>query len=207
MIEVQECEKHRLIGGALCLDFANTLNGHNREPHHEYIHEYSDLVRWCVHVGSLSREDLECYLKNGQEHPRKAKAVYESALLLRELIFRVFQSVVSGNPVSPQDLEQLASVWKEGQTNSRLLQTINGFSIKWGDADVMRQPLFPISASAINLLTSMTVQRIRLCAGDHCDWLFIDNSRNHLRRWCSMDECGNQAKMKRRRIGKSVAGN
>ncbi len=204
MIVGRESEKHRLIGGALCLDFANTINGHNREINHEYIHDYSDLVRWCAHAGSLSNENMESLLEIGQEHPRKAKAIYEDALYLRELIFRVFQAVVIGYQASRQDLARLGSLWKEGQLNTRLVQTINGFSLSSVDADVMRQPIFPISASAINLLTSMDIQRIKSCAGDHCDWLFIDNSRNHLRRWCSMDECGNQAKMKRRRTEKSI---
>jgi predicted RNA-binding Zn ribbon-like protein len=202
--ELLECDKHRLIGGALCLDFANTVNGHYREIKHEYIHDYSDLVRWCAHAGSLSSEKMELLLEKGQDHPRNAKAIYRDALNLRELLFRLFQAVVIGNPVCEHDLEQLSRSWKEGQTNTRLVQLSDGFSLNWGDADDMRQPIFPITASAINLLTSKTVQRIRSCAGEHCDWLFIDNSRNHLRRWCSMDECGNQAKMKRRRVAKSA---
>ncbi len=30
-----------------------------------------------------------------------------------------------------------------------------------------------------------------------CDWLFVDTSRNHSRRFCSMQECGNRAKQRR----------
>jgi predicted RNA-binding Zn ribbon-like protein len=39
---------------------------------------------------------------------------------------------------------------------------------------------------------------VKQCAGEGCGWLFLDTSRNHLRRWCTMDECGNRAKMRRR---------
>ena len=28
-------------------------------------------------------------------------------------------------------------------------------------------------------------------------WLFLDQSRNHSRHWCSMDECGTQMKQRR----------
>jgi predicted RNA-binding Zn ribbon-like protein len=48
------------------------------------------------------------------------------------------------------------------------------------------------------MLASPQVLLVRSCAGANCDWLFVDTSRNHLRRWCSMDECGNLAKMQRR---------
>jgi predicted RNA-binding Zn ribbon-like protein len=45
---------------------------------------------------------------------------------------------------------------------------------------------------------------VRACGG--CGWLFLDTSKNHSRRWCSMDACGNQAKARRhyrRRTGKA----
>src|SRR5438046_1025129 len=30
-----------------------------------------------------------------------------------------------------------------------------------------------------------------------CAWLFLDSTRNHSRRFCSMKECGNRAKQRR----------
>src|SRR5438128_325072 len=30
-----------------------------------------------------------------------------------------------------------------------------------------------------------------------CAWLFLDSTRNHSRRYCSMTECGNRAKQRR----------
>ncbi|MGZ8649732.1 MAG: CGNR zinc finger domain-containing protein [Solirubrobacteraceae bacterium] len=37
-------------------------------------------------------------------------------------------------------------------------------------------------------------------------WLFIDSSRNHSRRWCTMNICGASAKMRRYRARKATAG-
>lgn len=42
-------------------------------------------------------------------------------------------------------------------------------------------------------------ERLRTCANDDCGWLFIDESRNHSRQWCSMASCGSRAKMSRYR--------
>jgi predicted RNA-binding Zn ribbon-like protein len=42
-------------------------------------------------------------------------------------------------------------------------------------------------------------ERIRICANDTCRWLFYDESRAGLRRWCDMATCGNRAKAQRHR--------
>ena len=39
--------------------------------------------------------------------------------------------------------------------------------------------------------------RLKLCPGENCGWMFIDESKNRRRRWCSMEVCGNRAKAKR----------
>jgi predicted RNA-binding Zn ribbon-like protein len=44
-------------------------------------------------------------------------------------------------------------------------------------------------------LTSGPLGRVKGCAG--CNWLFVDESKNKSRRWCSMEECGTHAKMRR----------
>jgi predicted RNA-binding Zn ribbon-like protein len=49
--------------------------------------------------------------------------------------------------------------------------------------------------SAADILVSNQLDRI--CRCDECGWLFYDASRNHLRRWCSMEICGNRAKARR----------
>ena len=56
--------------------------------------------------------------------------------------------------------------------------------------------LWQIARSAVELLTSDEVRRVKQC--DRCDWLFLDRSRNQKRRWCSMSACGNRVKMSRR---------
>ena len=38
--------------------------------------------------------------------------------------------------------------------------------------------------------------RLKVCPADDCLWAFYDRSRNRSRTWCSMEECGNRAKVK-----------
>ena len=52
-----------------------------------------------------------------------------------------------------------------------------------------------VALSALRLLERDNFRRVRICG--HCGWLFLDLSKNHSRRWCSMEDCGNRAKAKR----------
>lgn len=42
-----------------------------------------------------------------------------------------------------------------------------------------------------------TWSRLKACARHSCQWAFYDASRNRSGRWCSMNGCGNQVKMRR----------
>jgi predicted RNA-binding Zn ribbon-like protein len=57
--------------------------------------------------------------------------------------------------------------------------------------------LWPIASSAADLLTSERLKKVRLCEAKTCTWLFLDESRNHSRRWCDMKVCGNREKARR----------
>jgi predicted RNA-binding Zn ribbon-like protein len=53
--------------------------------------------------------------------------------------------------------------------------------------------------SAVELLRSSPTGRLKECPGDRCGWLFLDTSKRGNRRWCSMSECGQEAKDEQRR--------
>jgi predicted RNA-binding Zn ribbon-like protein len=47
------------------------------------------------------------------------------------------------------------------------------------------------------LLRSPDAARVHRCAGRGCAWLFVDTTRNHSRRWCRTDDCGNRERARR----------
>ena len=65
----------------------------------------------------------------------------------------------------------------------------------WPPPRELADPLLPITHAAVELLTSGPLDHLKVCG--NCRWLFLDQSRNHSRRWCSMDECGTQMKQRR----------
>ena len=200
----REAEVHRLIGGDLSLDFANTLNGHTRSHGHEYLHDYRDLILWSRHAGLLTSHEARLLLDEAAAHPSGARRIFRNALRLREVIFRIFSRLASGGEPDTTDLDRLNTAWQQGQRHASLVHSSRGFSLGWDDQPFLDRLLRTLSASAIHLLTSQALPQVRQCAGEHCDWLFIDASRNHLRRWCSMEECGNRAKMRRRQQRKKL---
>lgn len=205
MPERREAEIHHLIAGDLCLDFANTLNGHERPAGHEYLHDYRDLLLWARHAGILSAGEAREHLLVAEDQPIKAEAAFRKAILLRETLFRIFSALAFRKKPAGEDLELLNQTWVEGQLHARLIPSPIGFDLGWDDDPSLERVRRVIADSAIHLLTSGQVKRIHRCAGEGCDWLFVDASRNHLRRWCSMEECGNRAKMRRRQQRKKIS--
>jgi predicted RNA-binding Zn ribbon-like protein len=52
-----------------------------------------------------------------------------------------------------------------------------------------------VAHAAVELLTGDRLDRIKRCGG--CPYLFFDESRNRSRRWCSMNDCGTDQKVRR----------
>jgi predicted RNA-binding Zn ribbon-like protein len=195
MTETRDAELHHLVGGDLCLDFANTLYGH-QEPVHEYLLDYRDLVLWARLVGSLPAVRADALLLVWEQSRVQTEAVFGCALQLRETIFRIFTSLSHKESPSEADTTFLHRAWLESQAHSRLVQTESGFTLGWEQEEALDSMLWPILDSAMELLTSQDVKRVKQCG--RCDWLFLDRSRNLSRQWCSMSACGNRIKMARR---------
>jgi predicted RNA-binding Zn ribbon-like protein len=192
-----EAATHRLIGGALCLDMANTLNGHGKPGGHEYLKDYRDLAVWCRRAGILTDRDAERLIAEAARRPAQAAAAFERAIALRETIYRIFSAIARGAPPGPADLAALNEARSEALAHSHIVPTAGGFAVDWRAKTALDWVLWPIALSAAELLTSANRDHVRACAGQGCDWLFLDTSRNHKRRWCSMDECGNRSKARR----------
>ena len=195
MSETRDAEVHHLIGGALCLDFANTLYGHT-ESVHEYLYDYRDLVLWSRHAGILSPQKARSLLSNEKQTSAESESVFHQAIQLRETIFHVFADLAQNKYPKDVELATLHQAWLSNQTHSKLEPSESGFVLGWEDEAALDEMLWHITHSAIELLTSGEVKRVKQCG--RCDWLFVDRSRNQKRRWCSMSACGNRVKMARR---------
>ena len=190
-------KQFEFVGGELCLDFANTLSG-TRECPRERLKTYQDLLAWGRQAGILNDDDLSYLGRLAAEHPRKAAAALAEAVALREALFRIIGAVTGGSRPAERDLATLNAALPRALNHLRVAPRTSGCQWEWaGEEGAMDRMLWPIARSAADLLVSSEVQRVRRCAGETCDWLFLDTTRNRSRRWCDMSSCGNRAKARR----------
>lgn len=61
------------------------------------------------------------------------------------------------------------------------------------------QALSELARQAVVLFAAEQIERFRECSADDCSIVFYDESRSNNRRWCSMQRCGNRAKVRAHR--------
>lgn len=55
-----------------------------------------------------------------------------------------------------------------------------------------------ITLSVLSVLADpRELERVKLCPGHDCGWVFLDETKNARRKWCLMEVCGNRAKSTR----------
>jgi predicted RNA-binding Zn ribbon-like protein len=187
-----------LVGGRLCLDFANTVSMRIEGLRREYLTCYEDLVVWAQHALLLTGEEAQALLLAADRHPASASAVLDRAIALRETLYRIFGGIAADQELAEADLAVLNNVLHQALSHLEIVPIEERFGWTWDVAkDDPDQILWPIIRSAADLLTSEDVERVRQCAREGCDWLFVDLSKNRSRRWCSMEMCGSRVKSRR----------
>ncbi len=192
--------KFDLSGGNLSLDFANTVSRRSvPERRTEHLESYDDLIAFVRQSQVVSQREEGVVRTHSKKSRDEAARVLRRALGFREALYRAFSGIVAGKSLSISDLAQINQFASEAASH-RVLTRVNGkYGWRWSLQKVnpLEMVLWPIALSATDLLSSDEVGAIRQCEAEDCDWLFLDNSRNHSRRWCEMKTCGNRAKARR----------
>jgi predicted RNA-binding Zn ribbon-like protein len=194
--------KNALESGRLALDFANTVSMHASAHPVEKLRTYADLVDWAARAGVVDEAGARRLLRRAGQSPAEAEAVRAKAVALREAIYHVLSAEAGGQRPAPADLATLNAGLAESLARARLAAVEpGGYRLGWLDeaGEALDQMLWPVAHAAAEVLTTPAVlQRVGRCADvDGCGWLFIDTSKNHSRRWCDMNDCGNRAKARR----------
>jgi predicted RNA-binding Zn ribbon-like protein len=209
--ELTHAEMPGLLGGVLCLDFVNTVDSRGASQPGQYLRQYADLVRWSWHVAALTEPLARRLLEAGARQPAEAARTFAEAIMLREAIYRIFVATARKASPAPIDLDALRGAYCTALQHARLTPMGGGYEWDWTAADALDRVTWLVARSAVELLTSNEVARVKECANvASCGWLFLDRSKNGSRRWCSMDECGSRDKMRRyytRRAATAVGSN
>jgi predicted RNA-binding Zn ribbon-like protein len=187
-----------LIGGALCLDFANTLEFRRTAREEEALTSFEELRRWAARVGAIEGEAAELLRRSASDDPEAARRVLADARRLREAIYDVLSAVAGGGMPQSAALEALNAALKPLLSASHVSVDDRGARLLWsGPPAALEQVVWPVAWSILELMLNDELSRVRECANQECHWLFVDRSRNRSRRWCDMAICGNVMKVRR----------
>jgi predicted RNA-binding Zn ribbon-like protein len=195
---VGDIERIERIGGHPAVDFVNTLGGLLEAPDDEYLLDYTDLVSFVEGSGLLDSTTSDRLRRVAELQLDQARDVLKRTLQLRASLDRALRAQLeNGTPPGP-DLEDVRQAYLTALARATLQPSGSHYEWAWPDADdTLDQPLWILASQAIELLRSAPLHRLTRCG--HCRWMFLDSSKNHSRRWCSMNACGSIVKMRRYR--------
>ncbi len=168
-----------IVGGALCLDFVNTTGARGSGVPRERFTRDADLRAWSCRVGLGS----------------PGRTTLARTLELRELLYAVLRPLADHADPSPDAVATLGAWWRAERSRRDLVVRDGVFELATRSPDdEIDAMLWPIVASAVDLLTSDRLARLNRCG--ECDWLFLDGSKNGSRTWCKK-VCGDRARARR----------
>nr|WP_256979370.1 ABATE domain-containing protein [Burkholderia sp. AU33423] len=177
----------------LSIDFANTLYWRGSDPPTETFGTMDDLLAWCREQASVPAGLVDACRAYGEEVGEPAMLAH--ALALREALYRLFLAQAEQREPQADDLALLGGFLAEAASRVALARIDGGYAWRIGEGRATLAGLLsPVLWSAIDLLGGARLAKVKRCANDACQWLFIDDSKNGSRRWCSMSSCGNRAK-------------
>ncbi|HEV3345432.1 MAG TPA: ABATE domain-containing protein [Pirellulales bacterium] len=180
------------------LDFLNTT-AKPRGTLIDWLGDGNDLVDWLEQAGAIEPAGAATIREWGSD------ALDEVARQAREFRhwLRGFVTARMGKPlratagaVAPlnellarENSFQRVEAAGRGAEEARrlLLRRVH----RW---ETPQELLVPIAAAAADLICSQDFRLIRSCEGSACILVFLDRTKAHARRWCSMAVCGNRAK-------------
>ncbi|MEO3745349.1 ABATE domain-containing protein [Plantactinospora sp. B5E13] len=195
METVGDVRRMRLVGGNPALDFVNTRSGPpDGPPDDDTLTGYPELVAWGRYAGVLDTTAAATLDRLAGEDPDAAQAVFARSLRTRDLLDEIFRALAAdGNP-STSALARLRDDEADALAHAEL-DPGTPYAWTWHDDRTLVRPLRPVVHAAVQLLTTGTLDRIKGCGG--CRFVFVDESKNRSRRWCSMDDCGTAEKIRR----------
>lgn len=184
------------LGGDLSLDFVNTVHDRHEEPLRDLLQNYLELVTWVYSANAINDSQKEKLLQKGLENQTEANQVYKDSLQLREAFYDFILNLINQDETSSANIQLINRRVSRVFSNLELTQLEGRFVLDWkAESFGLESVLWPITRAFADLVTSEDISRIKKCP--NCGYLFVDNSKNKSRRWCSMEICGNRVKAQR----------
>ncbi len=147
------------------------------------------LGAWLHAAGLTTADDAHALTAEIEVGP----AALAAATALREAIARAAGAVAGGGTPAPADV---AAINRAAQWSALARPALDPATLtrRWEGRDPVRAALGRVASDAIELLATRRERLVR-CELPGCGALLLSHSRGPRRRWCSMETCGNAAKV------------
>jgi predicted RNA-binding Zn ribbon-like protein len=197
----------KYVGGDPALDLVNTVDWTSSGLRDERLGDYDRLTRWAEGAGVLSPKAAAVLRREAAGSRNEAESAYRGALRVREILQHLFSEISQG-AASADTVAEFNRVLSPALRKLRVMsparsgERLPRLELGWDEQETrLDSVMWPVLWSAASLVGSEEVSRVRVCGGAECGWMYVDRSRNGLRRWCQMESCGTREKTRRRRHG------
>ena len=183
--------RFRWLGKHPALDLLNTEvidQGHLVD----LLESPGELLAWLAAAGLVSKEELR-----GLTGTTSAEELdtLRSARAFRRSLRDAVDAIVKRNPVPARVVAQVNQILAGRKLVSRLEEVDRRLRlVTRRELRSAEDLLVPLAEAASDLFCNADFSYIRKCENPRCILYFYDVSKNHARRWCSMDACGSQSK-------------
>ncbi len=186
-----ETEKFHLIGNNLSLDFVNTKIADGGKVF-DLLSDFRDLAAWAIATKMAEESEADSLIVSWTKTGSKSM---HKAVKLRTTLHGLFSALIQGDPIRESEIDEINKILAQQSGYSELETSDAGFEKHFrSDFHDPMQLLVSIAASAADLFCYGRLDLIKKCEADNCVLYFYDTTKNHSRRWCSMEHCGNRAK-------------
>jgi predicted RNA-binding Zn ribbon-like protein len=176
-----------MVNPALVIDFVNTLE---LSPRFEALDSPAALAAW------VRERDLL------PEGARVTRSDLGDAIQLREAI----RTLLGAHNEVPGDVAAASAVLDGALCRANLcVRFLDGVLRLEPEAAGVRGALGRILAEVAAAMTDGVWGRMKACRADDCLWAYLDTAKNQSRAWCSMQSCGNRAKVRAYRARHATA--
>lgn len=144
-----------------------------------------ELLAWLIHVGVL-QENFKLHTEAGH--------LVAAARDLREIVRTLVQQRKNGLQGKPAAL----NAFMAKAPSAAVLLWESPEELQMGilrRQDSPEEILAPLAEASAEFLALADFSLVRVCEAEECALWFLDRTKSHKRRWCSMSLCGNRHKV------------
>jgi predicted RNA-binding Zn ribbon-like protein len=182
------------------IEFTRTRGWEARDRGDDDLDTFGSFLRWAHRVALVGSANAKRLSALAEARPEAAARALVRARRLRGNVYRLLCAVARGVPLDPSALRRFNAVLTAGGRWREVRIRSGSPVLDWGVGANERLDFiaWAVARAAAGLIADpVRRSRVRLCDSHDCGWLFLDESRNRSRRWCSMDGCGNVEKARR----------